>query len=121
MRFLPSVEMTGYIGVEDGVCCFNPSLGGQRKTVESGRLSKPVEFDGFKIGIVQLFPDSQEVLMQCHQRKSRAIFLIVADNGGDWFLSGAPSPKWDDEDLATLKRVKGHDFEVVKMGVVVTR
>ena len=47
--------------------------------------------------------------------------MFLADNGGDWFLSGAPDPRWDVEDLATLKRVKGRDFEVVRMGPVVTR
>ena len=30
-------------------------------------------------------------------------------------------PRWDDEDLATLKRVKVRDFEVVAMGTLVTR
>ena len=47
--------------------------------------------------------------------------MILADNGGDWFVSGAPNPRWDDEDLATLKRVKVRDFEVVAMGKLVTR
>ena len=46
--------------------------------------------------------------------------MILADNGGDWFLTGAPDPRWDDEDLGTLKRVKVRDFEVVRMGEVVT-
>jgi hypothetical protein len=41
--------------------------------------------------------------------------MFVADNGSDWFLSGAPDPRWDDEALHTLTRVKGDDFEVVKM------
>ena len=45
--------------------------------------------------------------------------MILADNGGDWFLSGAPDPRWDDEQLATLKNVKAADFEVVRMGEVV--
>jgi hypothetical protein len=47
--------------------------------------------------------------------------MIVADNGGDWFISGAPDPRWNDDEINTLKRVKGSDFEVVKMGEVVTR
>lgn len=45
--------------------------------------------------------------------------LIVADNGGDWFISGAPSPGWDDDDLDQLKRVPGTAFEVVVTGPVV--
>ena len=47
--------------------------------------------------------------------------MIVADNGGDWFLSGAPDPRWNDQEIATLKRIKGRDFEVVKMNGLVTR
>ena len=39
--------------------------------------------------------------------------MIVADNGGNWFISGAPDPRWDNDDLHALKRLKGSDFEVV--------
>jgi hypothetical protein len=47
--------------------------------------------------------------------------MILADNGGDWFLSGAPDRRWNNEELAALKQVKVRDFEVVRMGAVVTR
>ena len=47
--------------------------------------------------------------------------MIVADNGSDWFISGAPDARWNDDALNTLKRVRGRDFEVVKMGEVQTR
>ncbi len=46
--------------------------------------------------------------------------MILADNGSDWFISGAPDPRWNDDELNTLKKVKGKDFEVVKMERVVT-
>ncbi|MFN8420248.1 MAG: hypothetical protein U0528_13560 [Anaerolineae bacterium] len=39
--------------------------------------------------------------------------MIVADNGSDWFISGASSPDWDDDDLNQLKSVPGSAFEVV--------
>jgi hypothetical protein len=39
----------------------------------------------------------------------------VADNGSDWFVSGAPDPRWNDEELATIRRVAGRNFEVVRM------
>jgi len=42
--------------------------------------------------------------------------MILADNGSDWFISGAPDPRWNDEALTALKRVKGSDFEVLKLG-----
>ena len=47
--------------------------------------------------------------------------MIVADNGSDWFISGAPDPRWDNDELHALTKVKGADFEVVKMGPVTTR
>jgi hypothetical protein len=47
--------------------------------------------------------------------------MIVADNGSNWFLSGAPDPGWDDEDLDQLKRVPGSAFEAVDTGPVITR
>jgi hypothetical protein len=44
--------------------------------------------------------------------------LIVADNGSPWFLTGAPSPGWDDEDLEQLKQVPGSAFEAVETGPI---
>ena len=39
--------------------------------------------------------------------------MMVADNGSDWYVSGAPDPRWDDDALHSLSRVTGGDFEVV--------
>jgi hypothetical protein len=47
--------------------------------------------------------------------------MILADNGGDWFISGAPDSRWDDDQLHQLTRVKGDDLEVVRMGPMTTR
>jgi len=47
--------------------------------------------------------------------------MFVADNGPGWFLSGAPDPRWSNDDLGLLKNIKGFNFEVVRMGPVVTR
>jgi hypothetical protein len=44
--------------------------------------------------------------------------MILADNGSDWFVSGAPDPRWDDTDLDQLKRVPGTAFEVVAAGAL---
>jgi hypothetical protein len=42
--------------------------------------------------------------------------LIVADNGSNWFISGAPDERWNNDQLVSqLGQVKGHDFEVVRM------
>jgi hypothetical protein len=39
--------------------------------------------------------------------------MIVADNGSSWFISGAPSSRWNNDDLHQLGRVTGEDFEAV--------
>ncbi len=39
--------------------------------------------------------------------------MILADNGSPWYVSGAPSSGWDDDDLHDLGRIRGRDFEVV--------
>ncbi len=44
--------------------------------------------------------------------------LIVADNGSNWYVSGATDSRWDDEDLNQLKDVPGTAFEVVDTGPV---
>lgn len=66
---------------------------------------------------ISKFPATAQVILKA----MKTYGMIVADNGGDWFVSGAPDPRWKDDELETLKRVKGSDFEVVKMGEVVTR
>ena len=38
---------------------------------------------------------------------------LLADNGSPWFFSGAPDRRWDNDDLQTLRRLHGSDFEVV--------
>lgn len=40
--------------------------------------------------------------------------MIVADNGSDWFISGTPDRRWDDDQLDELKRVPGSAFEAVR-------
>jgi plastocyanin len=39
--------------------------------------------------------------------------LILADNGSNWYISGASDPSFDDNDLHTLGTLHGSDFEVV--------
>ena len=39
--------------------------------------------------------------------------MILADNGSPWFISGAPSPHWNDDALHHLGQLTGRDFEVV--------
>jgi hypothetical protein len=55
------------------------------------------------------FPRQARIVLEALKRYG----MLVADNGSDWFVTGAPSPHWDDDDLHTLARVRGADFEVV--------
>lgn len=45
--------------------------------------------------------------------------LMVADNGSNWFFSGGLDPRWNDDELNTLKTVPGSAFEVVQSGTVI--
>ncbi len=58
------------------------------------------------------YPENVRVILKA----LKTYGMFVADNGSDWFISGAPDMRWDDEELSVLKNVKGRNFEVVKMG-----
>lgn len=61
-------------------------------------------------------PESQAILQAL---KTHGMF--VADNGGNWFISGAPNDNWDNDRLnSELGSVKGSQFEVVRMEGLVT-
>jgi hypothetical protein len=55
------------------------------------------------------FPRQARIVLQALKEYG----MIVADNGSDWYVSGAPSPKWSNDQLHTLGRVPGSAFEVV--------
>ena len=55
------------------------------------------------------FPRQARVVLQALKEYG----MILADNGSDWYLSGAPHPKWSNDQLHTLHRVPGSAFEVV--------
>jgi hypothetical protein len=40
--------------------------------------------------------------------------IIVADNGSNWYISGAPDDRWDDDILGELKSIAGSNFEAVR-------
>jgi len=55
------------------------------------------------------FPRQARVVLRALKRYG----MIVADNGAPWYVSGAPSKGWDNDQLHTLHRVKGSAFQVV--------
>jgi hypothetical protein len=55
------------------------------------------------------FPPQARVVLQALKRYG----MILADNGSPWYISGAPNPRWNNDDLHSLGRVTGADLEVV--------
>ncbi len=51
--------------------------------------------------------------MQIILRAMKKYGIILADNGADWFISGAHDMRWDDEMLGEMKGVPGSAFEAV--------
>lgn len=45
--------------------------------------------------------------------------LIVADNGSPWYITGAPSPHWNEASVLQIERLTGADFEAVQSGPVI--
>ncbi|MHB8810529.1 MAG: hypothetical protein ACYC9M_11015 [Desulfobulbaceae bacterium] len=39
--------------------------------------------------------------------------LILADNGSNWYITGVPDERWDNDILRELGRLSGNDFEAV--------
>jgi hypothetical protein len=52
------------------------------------------------------------IILRCLKRYG----MFVADNGSNWYISGATSSYWNDNDLDQLKRVPGSAFVVVATG-----
>jgi hypothetical protein len=53
-------------------------------------------------------PQSQVIL-----RALKKYGMILADNGSAYYVSGAPDPRWNDDDLHGLHGITGSMFEVV--------
>ena len=65
------------------------------------RLKKSVDISGYS--------SQNQVILKAFKKYG----IILADNGSAWFITGAPSPNWNDDDLNLLKAIKGSDFEAV--------
>ncbi len=65
------------------------------------RLKASVDISGF--------PKQARVVLQA----LKTYGMILADNGSNWYISGAPNPSWSNDDLHSLGRITGSMFEVV--------
>jgi PKD repeat protein len=55
------------------------------------------------------YPSQARVVLEALKKYG----MILSDNGGAWYISGAPDDHWDNDALHTLQQVKGSDFEAV--------
>jgi hypothetical protein len=65
------------------------------------RLSASFDISGFS-------PENQVILQAL-----KTYGAFIADNGTSWYISGAPDPHWDNDDLHALDVLHGSDFEFV--------
>ena len=56
------------------------------------------------------FPPQARAVLETLKRYG----MILADNGSNWYITGAPDPRWSNDDLHSLGQVHGSDFEVVR-------
>jgi hypothetical protein len=59
---------------------------------------------------ISRFPRQARIVLKALKRYG----MILADNGSSWYVSGAPDPRWSNDQLHTLGRVPGSAFEVVR-------
>ena len=63
-----------------------------------------------KAGIdISGYPGQARIVLQA----LKTYGMILADNGSNWYISGAPDPRWSNDALHALGGIKGSDFEVV--------
>jgi len=58
---------------------------------------------------ISTYPPVLQVILQA----MKTYGIILADNGSNWYISGAPDQRWDDDMLHLLDAVTGDDFEAV--------
>jgi len=59
-----------------------------------------------------VFPQPLQVIMRAMKRYG----LVVADTGGDMYISGVPDERWDDDVLHQLHQLTADNFEAVYTG-----
>jgi len=66
---------------------------------------------------ISTFSATNQVILTALQQYG----MIMADNGSNMFISGAPDDRWDNDDLHNLDQVTAADFEVVTMNPIYTQ
>jgi hypothetical protein len=55
------------------------------------------------------YPPADQVILTALKKYG----MFLADNGGNWFLSGTQDERWDNDVLHELSTVAGSNFEAV--------
>jgi hypothetical protein len=55
------------------------------------------------------FPANLQIILRAMKKYG----IILADNGAPWYVTGAPDPRWDNDQLHLLDVLTGNDFEAV--------
>jgi hypothetical protein len=63
---------------------------------------------------ISSFPREMQVILQALKDYG----IILADNGSNWFVTGAPDERWDNDMLHLLDVLTGADFEAVDTSVL---
>ncbi|MGC2733361.1 MAG: IPT/TIG domain-containing protein [Candidatus Acidiferrales bacterium] len=75
------------------------------------RLRLKASFD------ISQFSATNQVILKALQQYG----MIMADNGSNMYISGAPDDRWNNDDLHNLDQVTASDFEVVEMNPIYTQ
>ena len=89
----------------------------------SGNTSANLPPMGMRVRLKASFviPDNFSTESKAILQSLKTYGMLVADNGSDWFITGAPDERWNnDKLLSELGSVKGASFEVVRMDGLVT-
>jgi hypothetical protein len=94
-------------------CSANNYIWPARHKAQSGSCANPVPF-GARFRLKSNFDISgyshdAQVLLQAFKTYG----IVLADNGSNWYVSGAPSSGWNNDVLHELDNVQGSDFEAV--------
>ncbi len=60
------------------------------------------------------FPPEMQTLLQAFKTYG----IVLADNGSNWYVSGSPDERWDNDMLHLLDVLTGNDFEAVDTSVM---
>jgi len=103
IRFTAS-QTNGYIWPARHLTSNNPSSPGIPPMGARFRLKSSYNISGY--------PAQLQVILKAMQLYG----IILADNGSNWYISGAPDERWDNDMLHQLDALRGSDFEAVEEG-----